>query len=430
MLPTGSKRELDDGMISAKSVNRSMLPAKSKEDFGYNMLGYGKHSGSYSDPEGEPAEEPLPGPSNGNSIKGSRPDSRELGMEPRNLVQGPGNDPMDFDEAFEIQKKIAHTEAMIEEIKAQHHQAMLAQAEQYGQFMGNQQQFADHPYARSVGELGDEHSPRLMRFVPDATPGATPRLSNFVPTEVSTADTPRCSKFCPDVPKLPHASARDMVVDDDSPRLSKFVPSFVTGATDSDTTPRLSGMVPSMSAQADDTPRLTHLVPTHIDAEHFVGARGYPDPASAALPLAEGTPRLTHLVPDVNHVQQQQQPARYPQSNGGTPRLSSFMPVETKDDTPRLSSFMPVGYPLDTGSSLMGQRTVMTREPSVDLSSFMPLEHPVCDAAGLAGHFNGMSSQSRDLEEFMPTEVAPYNMEMRCGSATECTPRLSQFVPQ
>jgi hypothetical protein len=504
--PKPAKRDFEeDEMISAKSVGHLMPP--SKEDFGYNTQVYGKaYTGGYGALEREPAEEPMPaGPSRGSTVASrdrSRPDSREFAVRSGEVVMeaDPGNHPVDYEELCEspqriarieamlqeikgpvvaderyesydeIHERIARTEAMIAEIKAQQHQAMMMQ-----EFREMAMEPPANPHMSTVGnQQQNDHSPRLSQFVPNSTPGETPRLSHFVPTEASTADTPRCSQFCPDsrpdspeLPKfmptggsrpdspalskfMPAGSSRpdspalskfmpSSGSRPDSPALSKFMPAVGSGAMrpDSATTPRLSGMVPSMDER--------DFAPTLMNAQSFLGERGYPDLSSASLPRAdEGTPRLSHLMPDVEQVQRPgsllAEAVQYPRSNDGTPRLSGFVPdlmagvgpPQASFENSHLSSFMPVGSPLGCGSSFTGQRL----ESRTHLSSPMTAQQPIGRAFSPMGmndrNFSDPYSNgpSADLEQFMPESPLAYNRGPQSGLAADYAPRLSHCVPQ
>jgi hypothetical protein len=326
------------------------------------------------------------------------------------LGPAPDVDPAAYQEML---GQIAHNESQLLTLKQgafeQYNQMPSEQASDFQNMsnsLGNQQ-YINQPYAlqsdllhmipgaapqRDLGGMSDakDHSPRLTRFVPDEKLDETPRLSQFVPTETSTAETPRLSQFCPDMPGLSQ-SFTFSAVDVESPHLSEFVPSFLSDATRDanftsfDATPQLTGMLPYLE---DGTPRLTHLVPTHMQAQSF------------------------GIAPDFSRFELE----------GQLPAKRFMAAPEYRPVSAGMSLFMPVVC--HTFAPLRAEPRLLSSNDTPRLSSFMPAEH----SRDISFTSAAFTIEPPDLQQFVPAEL--YTWKRDIGTAPECTPRLTQFLPQ
>jgi hypothetical protein len=212
----------------------------------------------------------------------------------------------------------------------------------------------------------NDHSLPLTQLVHDDQMDGTPRLSQFVPTEASTADTPRLSQFCPDVfsnfQSAPRSEVTTVYDDDESPCLSKFMPSIFGDA--------MRG-----------TPRLTDFVPSHIQSTPLSSTPGMlqmelPGGSLAtSSSLAGATPRLSQFMPDAAEVHRS-------------------MPVPFGEIS-RFSSYTPMGASRDMNSDV-----------AVD---------------------DDFLIEPLNLDHCVPAELASWKRDI--VTPPECTPRLTQFVP-
>jgi hypothetical protein len=220
----------------------------------------------------------------------------------------------------------------------------------------------------------NDHSLPLTQLVHDDQMDGTPRLSQFVPTEASTADTPRLSQFCPDVfsnfQSAPRSEVTTVYDDDESPCLSKFMPSLLGDA--------MRGMMPDVE---QGTPRLTDFVPSHMQSSPLSSTLGMlqmelPGGSLAtSSSLAGATPRLSQFMPDAAEVHRS-------------------MPVPFGEIS-RFSSYTPMGASRDMNSDV-----------AVD---------------------DDFLIEPLNLDHCVPAELASWKRDI--VTPPECTPRLTQFVP-